>query len=337
MKKQITLILKLSISIGLIILMIKFCNLDLQKTWIAIQETNFAWFIATTVMFTGTVFTNAYRWMILAKLLDYKLDFSKACRMYFESAFSNNFLPTNFGGDAIRAYDLGKRDKSWLKAASTVMVERLYGFAVMFCMIPVGLFFIRYTKFAHALPPNVALALWFTFIATVVGLGSYKLWSKIPLGIVQKLNYAVEEYTKCHHSLRLVLLWTFITHLLLLAGNVCSAYALGVGTGEIPIWYWLIVTPASTLAGFIIPAVKGVGAKEASYIYFLGLLGIGSDTSLAIGFIAFVATTISTLPGVSIAFRKLKFNKVIEEEHQHEEEELHTIVEEHKHQDEIAR
>lgn len=332
MKKPLILTFKLCISIALAYLMIKFCHLDIRKTFTAIKSTHILWFIACTLMFTATTFTNAYRWMVLVRLLNYKLSFGKAVRMYFESTFSNNFLPTNFGGDAIRAYDLGKKDKSWLRAASTVLTERFYGFAMMFLMIPVGLFMMKHTNFSNAIPPEIALALWLTFIGTVVFFGTYKLWSRIPLNIVQKINYAVHEYTRCKKSLQKVLLWTLITHLLLLIGNVCSAYALGVGIDQIPVWYWLIITPAATLAGFIIPAVKGVGAKEASYIYFLGLLGISSDTSLAIGFIAFIATTLSTLPGLSIAFRKIKFNKVITEEHKHEEEELHAIVEEMKHE-----
>ncbi len=333
MKKQLILISKLGISVLLAFLMIKFCDLDIRKTFTAIKSTHILWFIACTILFTATTFTNAYRWMILVRLLNYKLSFGKAVRMYFESAFSNNFLPTNFGGDAIRAYDLGKKDKSWLRAASTVLTERFYGFAMMFLMIPVGLFIMKYTRFANAIPAQISLMLWLTFVGTVLFFGTYKLWSRIPLSIVQKMNYAVEEYTKCKKSLVKVVLWTLITHLLLLAGNVCSAYALGININQIPVWYWLIITPAATLAGFIIPAVKGVGAKEASYIYFLGLLGISSDTSLAIGFIAFIATTLSTLPGLSIAFRKIKFNKVITEEHQHEEEELSAIIEEHKKHD----
>lgn len=339
MKKQLTLIFKLGVSVLLAYLMIKFCHLDIRKTFTAIKSTHILWFIACTIMFTATTFTNAYRWMILVRLLNYKLSFGKAVRMYFESAFSNNFLPTNFGGDAIRAYDLGKKDKSWLRAASTVLTERFYGFAMMFAMIPVGLLCMKYSHFANAIPKEISLALWLTFVGTVIFFGTYKLWSKIPLNVVQKMNYAVQEYTKCHVSLQKVILWTLVTHLLLLIGNVCSAYALGIGIDQIPIWYWLIITPAATLAGFIIPAVKGVGAKEASYIYFLGLLGISSDTSLAIGFIAFIATTLSTLPGLSIAFRKVKFNKVIVEEHKHEEEELSAIVEEikkHDH-DEVVR
>ena len=89
--------------------------------------------------------------------------------------------------------------------------------------------------------------------------------------------------------------------------------AMGVGLAEIPFWFWLILVPASSLAGFVIPSVKGVGAKEASYIYLLGLIGVSGDISLAIAFLTFLATVIASLPGVSIAFRKVKIPKMAAE------------------------
>ena len=303
-KKLLALILKVLVTGGLIYLLVKVADLDLIKTWKAIQGTDIKWFVATTIMFMATTFTNAYRWWTLARLLDYDFSLFKAIRMYFEAMFANNFLPSNFGGDAIRAYDLGRKDKSWLKAASTIVSERFFGFAVMVCMIPFGLLIMEFSQILGALSQEIKALLLLTFAGLIVGIVSYKLWSKIPWGIVQKFNYAVQEYTKCSRSLRTVIIWTFITHMFLLAGNVCSAYALGVAIHEIPAWYWLLMTPAATLASFVIPAVKGVGAKEASYVYLLGFLGISADKGLAIGFIAFVATLIASLPGLSIAFSK---------------------------------
>ncbi|MDA1021521.1 MAG: lysylphosphatidylglycerol synthase transmembrane domain-containing protein [Cyanobacteria bacterium] len=325
MNKKLALIIKLAVSILLVVILIKVADLDLKKTFIAIKETDLKWFIICTMMFTATTFTNAYRWWVLARLLNYELSFFKAIRMYFEAMFANNFLPSNFGGDAIRAYDLGRNDKTWLRAASTILTERFFGFVMMFCMIPIGLVFMQFSPIGQQVPNEVKLALLVAFGGLVIALASYQLWSKIPWNIVQKFNYAVHEYTRCTKSLKQVVFWTFMTHMFLLAGNVCSAYALGVSLSEIPAWYWLIMTPAATLISFVVPAVKGVGAKEASYIYFLGYLGITSDKGLAIGFIAFVATLIASLPGISIAFKKIKINKVIEEEKLHEAEELKKV------------
>lgn len=346
LKKVFSISIKILLSIVLVFLVIKFTNLDIPSTIKKLKETNLWWFALTTVMYTLTVFTNNYRWILLARLLDYKINFTHGLQMYFEGAFSNNFLPTNFGGDALRAYDLSQINKklpkklpeaihaspdeletpihiledeehaktktiqaasaSFLRAGSTVFMERLFGFAMMFGMIPIGLTLNKLSPKMVYFPPSFEIFMLLSFFGLIGALASYKLWTKIPLKIFEKLRFAISEYTKCHKSLAKVILWTFVTHMLLLAGNICSAYAVGVSLEELPFWYWLLITPASTLAGFIIPAVKGVGAKEASYIYFLGLVGISSETSLAIAFLSFLATTLSTLPGVTIAFRKFE-------------------------------
>ncbi len=57
------------------------------------------------------------------------------------------------------------------------------------------------------------------------------------------------------------------------------------------------------MLSFVIPAVKGVGAKEASYIYLLAFIGVSGSDALAIAFIIFLGTLIATLPGISIVFR----------------------------------
>ena len=320
--KQYSLLLQIVVSVILLAVFIKFSDLDIAATIVQLKYTDLRYFALATLMFAITIFTNSYRWMKLARLLDYDLSYKHALSSYFESSFYNNFLPSNFGGDALRSYNLAKPTRSWLKAASTVFVERMFGFLVMFTLIPFGLIILRFSPFANAMPRQITDSLWLCFIGTVVGLASYKIWSRIPLRIIKKVNFAIQEYTKCHRSMVLVITWTFISHLFFLLGNVFSALAMGVGLEQVPFWYWLLMTPAATLAGFVIPAMKGVGAKEACFVYFLGLIGLSSNDSLAIAFVSFIAILLATLPGFPVIFRKIKLKKIIIEEQQHEAEEL---------------
>ena len=310
MKKKIALVLKLVISVVLIYLVFKSCDIDVIKTWEKLKDTNIKWFIIGCILLMGTTFTNTYRWLKLASMLGYKVNYFHGLKTYFESTFGNNFLPTNFGGDALKAYDIGKADKSWLRAASTVIMERVFGFTLLFTQVPVGLIISKYTIFKDAIPHKLELLLWAAFAAVISVVLSFPLWSRIPLGFVQKIKYAVQEYTRCHKSLLSVTIWTLITHVFFVGGNIAMGLAMNIGTDQIPIWFWLILVPASSLAGFVMPSVKGVGAKEASYIYLLGLIGVGGDLSLAIAFLTFIATVIVSLPGVSIAFRKVKIPKM---------------------------
>lgn len=306
MKKTLALILKIGISALLVYLVFKFSNIDPVKTLEELKKTDITWFIVSVLLIGFNFFTNAYRWRILANLLNYKLEYPRALKMYFESMFSNNFLPTNFGGDAIRAYDLGRDDKSWLKAASTILAERAFGFTMMYALVPIGFTFYYFSPFNGSIPKEVTYALLLGFVGLVLGLLSYKIWKRLPFGFIEKIKFTIEEYTRCKKSLASVALWTFATHICFISAHITATMAVGVEFSQIPWWYWLIMTPASTLAGFIIPSVKGVGAREASFIYFLGLFGVDSDKSLAIAFLTFLATLLATLPGISIVFRKKK-------------------------------
>ena len=51
--------------------------------------------------------------------------------------------------------------------------------------------------------------------------------------------------------------------------------------------------------------MKGVGAKEATYIFLLGLIGIDSESSFVVAVTVFLATVVSTLPGIVILRRGL--------------------------------
>jgi len=300
------LILNLGISAAILYALWKFADIDVSKLITEIKSTDMFWFGLCCLGFLVQIFTSAYKWRKLTALLDYKLGYWQAVHMYFQATFSNSFLPSNFGGDALRAYKLAKDgDRNWIKAASTVLVERLFGFMVMFSMIPIGLILLKQSGLESNFEPKLIYLLWLGFAGMVAGIASYKLWSRIPFGPIQKINYAVEVYTKCHKSITSVIVWTYFTHGILLLSNIAAAKSVGVALHQIPIWYWFLLLPACTLASFVIPSVRGLGAKEACYVYFLAFLGVSSEQSLAVAFLCFAAFLITSLPGITLVLRRI--------------------------------
>ncbi len=59
------------------------------------------------------------------------LPFSRLFLMYLIGMFFNNFLPSSFGGDAVRSYLLGQQVGSGSQALASVFLERLTGFLAM--------------------------------------------------------------------------------------------------------------------------------------------------------------------------------------------------------------
>lgn len=292
------------ISLVIMFCLFKFANINVKNLITQIKSTNLIWFSLTVLTCVIQVYTNSMRWHILTNLLNYKIKYLRSVHWYFQAAFSNNFLPSNIGGDALRAYYLGKEHKDWLRAASTVLVERLTGFFIMICAIPLGLAFMKLSPTVNSMPSKLYWGLLGIFVITIVMALSYKIWTMIPLKFIEKIKFAIEEYTQCHKSLSRVLIWTVITHGFLVFTNIFAAKSLGVAVNEIPFWYWLLITPTATLASFVIPAVKGIGAKEASYVYFLSMIGVKPDLGLSIAFIVFAATLVASLPGITVIFQR---------------------------------
>lgn len=193
-----------------------------------------------------------------------------------------------------------KHYHDWLSAGLTVILERLFGFTMMFFFFPLSLIFIYSQNLAHTMPEKLIQALFILSIVPFFAFFGYKLWIKIPipLAIFQKIKIAVSEFIVHKRSVWIVLLWTFITHVFLMAVNVFSALALGVT--QIPFWYWFLVVPLATLASYVIPAVKGLGAREATYVFLLSIIGVSFDHSFAIAVTVFLATLVSSVPGISL-------------------------------------
>ncbi len=309
-------ILKLLVSLIFVFILFKILKLDINSFIEKIRSLNIFYFSLASLFATICIFTNTFRWWIITKVFKYNFSYLRGLVWYFEGMFANNFFPSNIGGDALRAYYLANtnfKDKSidWLNAGLTVFLERLFGFIMMFFFLPFGMICLFVFNLSSVIPKNLMpILIGLSFVPFIMVL-TYKFWINLPISIkaFQKIKISIDSFSKSKEEILTVIVWTFITHLSLMALNIFSALAVGVNINTIPIWYWLLVIPFGTLSAFVIPAMKGVGAKEATYIFLLGLIGVNNEISFVIAVTVFLATTVSTLPGIIILRRGLKIFK----------------------------
>jgi len=67
------------------------------------------------------------RWHLFVRLLGMQVSFRRLLALYLVAIFFNNFLPTSFGGDVVRAYGLARDSGAAVSATSTVLADRLSG------------------------------------------------------------------------------------------------------------------------------------------------------------------------------------------------------------------
>ena len=82
---------------------------------------------------------------------------------------------------------------------------------------------------------------------------------------------------------------------------------------HIPLSYYFVFYPLTTLAGFMIPSLNGLGIREGAYIYFLSKISINSDQGLAfsLGWLVILLFT-SIIGGIVYLFGDFRKHKPLE-------------------------
>ena len=112
------------------------------------------WLFLALAMITLSLVLRAFRWGILLRGLKATVQFGRLVELYFVGNFYNAFLPSGFGGDAVRILEIA-RDVPPNVAAGTVLVDRLTGLLALFLMALLALPF-RPEEFPEYLAAVVA-------------------------------------------------------------------------------------------------------------------------------------------------------------------------------------
>ncbi len=84
------------------------------------------------------MFVRAYRWGLLLRGIKSNVNYRRLVELYFAGSFFNTFLPSGFGGDAVRIIEVAK-DVPARIAAGTVIVDRLTGIMALLILALVAL------------------------------------------------------------------------------------------------------------------------------------------------------------------------------------------------------
>ena len=105
-KKGISYYLRFFISIALIYYV--FRQAGLSKLWSVLRNTNLV-FLGLSIAITPIlIIISSWKWQVILRSQNIRLSLTRLFGLYMVGYFFNNILPTNVGGDVIRAYSLGK-------------------------------------------------------------------------------------------------------------------------------------------------------------------------------------------------------------------------------------
>lgn len=169
MKKKITLIVKITVSLGLIVYALR--SVDIFAILKAMESAIFYFILIALLLIAIGFIISALRWQILLKAQHIDISKFQLIKYYLVGSFFNNFLPTTIGGDIMRTYDVSKTSKSLAQSFAVIIVERLSGLFAMITYAFAGLV-LSYQTFGNFTLVWLAGGIFILIVITII-LGAY--------------------------------------------------------------------------------------------------------------------------------------------------------------------
>ncbi len=292
MKKHWMSVLRVAVSAGALAFL--FWKIGLGETLAVLRQADLRYLLVAFLLILLSLGIRAYRWFVLLRGLDPTVSFGRLLRLYFVGQFFSSFLPSQFGGDVVRALEL-TQDTDSSASVGTVLLDRMTGLLVLFVM---GLAVLPFN--ADRMEPwLVWLLLGMAGGGLVAGglvlegrlLRRLTGWLPPALSLAGQgpLAKVYAAITGCGRRAVLSALGVSVLfNLVNIFINWLCGQAVGAGIG---LGYFFVATPLLSVSG-LIPSIGGWGVREAVSTAVFAPAGAGENVAAALGM---------ALGGVSLA------------------------------------
>lgn len=301
MRQRLFSLLRIAISLGLLSFLL--AKVGVRETWESLQGANVGYLLAVFLLYLFSIVLRSYRWRIFLNAQGVLTSLPKLTSLYLIGVFFNLVLPSGFGGDVVRVYELSRYSSRTASSITTVFMDRLSGFLALFAMAIAAL------AFSYRLvPPEVGVTIIVIFLASLVSTGalfSRPLWRRLkglPLlsslaekERVKELYLSAQIYSLAPFFQALSLSLAF--NILLMIMNYLAALSFGV---KISFWYFLLFIPIISFLLVLPISLSGLGVREGAYIYLFSRVGVPPSSALAISLSIYAVTVATGLIGALI-------------------------------------
>jgi len=285
-------------------------HIDVGRTIELIRGSDVGYVAGALAIFLATTWVMAWRWQLLLASKGIHEPLGWLTKLYFIGYAAGQVLPTSMGGDAVRIVEHARRrPDAKAEVAGAVVIERVIGATGTLLLVAVGL------TVAAGRYSNLQAALWVELagLLTVLVLGVLMFSRRtrrlleeriFPLGRRVRLERPLERVHLALHGYRnerTVLAVTLALTIVTQGARLVAIWMCGeaVGVDLSPLVY-VILGPLLFLVMLVPFTINGFGVREAFFVAFLGRLGVDRDAAFATGFLFYVVTVATSLPGAAI-------------------------------------
>lgn len=274
------------------------------------------WQIAlyVTVLLFGMLISS-YKWKLIAEHKGIGLTLFHFFKLYIAGTFINNFTPSFIGGDAYKAYEIGRKDKKYAEAASTVVFDRITGLlgatmlAIFFSLLNLE----RILENRVLLAVNVVILLSLFVDILIVVVKRFSFWEKFQRHLPEKIIHFIRELNGYEISSPIFGKSVLLSFAFGIVGIALANYILFRAVGiDIAIMDYLSVIFIISIISSVPISINNIGIKEWAYISFLGAFGASSSPVIAVAILSRILQMIVSFFALPVYLKgKIKIPKEI--------------------------
>lgn len=257
------------------------------------------WFVLATALVCAALLVGAVRWHTLLHHADLPARPFETLRAYWIGIFSNNFLPTGFGGDVVRSWLVARSGKPLARAFTSVLVDRAVALVSLFVLGWLGLLLLPVdvpeelvTPFAIATGAGAVLGI--VTVAVLRRRGLSRFLPPVMRPWVSEVAATLRAYGRDHGVQGEALVLSLVFQTLMVFSTWMLARALGLDISPVA---FAVVIPLVLIVTVVPISVAGFGVREGAYVVLLGELGVSASDATLLSLFTVVALAIASLPG----------------------------------------
>lgn len=290
----------LKVVVSLVFILVILRSVDVKALWEVVRHAS-PWYLllALLALLLG-VLVRAYRWQILVQDQGVEMSLRELAALYFVGFLFNNLLPSGFGGDPIKMYELSRRSKRGADAVSSVLVDRFMG---LLALQAIGLIALGFAW--QLVPAEIVILTVAVFGASLLAawvVSFRRLWDVLARWVplfdrllsikaVDSLVSSLQSYSGS--ALLRSLGVGVVFNVLLVASNILIGVALGA---DLPLPYYMIFVPLTSLVLILPISFAGLGVREGTYVFLFSQAGMAQEVALSLSLLVYALGTVS--PGL---------------------------------------
>jgi uncharacterized protein (TIRG00374 family) len=293
-KNTLSLLLRISVSILLLVLLFKINKIDLQVLITDIRSTDKRLLAMGFLFFFFAYFLGFFRWQMLLKTGGMNITLKRLISSFSGGVFFSIFLPSTIGGDLVRAADLAGHTKKAKEVIATVFLDRLSGYMGLVFVILLALLLGRDLVLDKVVFTSVSVITILLAIVLLV-LFNNTIYSRITKWLsspgagkiketIKNMHQEIHVFRNHKRMIILNLLTSFIIQLIVPTGVYFIGLSLGV---KIDFIYFLIFLPIISAVTLLPIAIGGLGLREGLFVVYFAKAGVVKQLALAMSLLSF--------------------------------------------------